>query len=327
VKIALMRNIEASTVPDEPWFQRVLAGYFPPAIAERFAAGLGSHPLHREIITTVVVNDMINRSGTTFVHRAMEETGGEPAQVARAYAVVREVFGLEKLWAEIEALDNVVTTEAQHSGYREIRRLVDRAARWFVDVRFPISDVAAEIERFGPTLAAVGPRITSLVRGAELADIESESQRLTALGLPAELAAHLAELLSTFLLLDVVEIANASHHSASEIAELHFALSDQFYVDEMLTAITMLPRDDRWTTLARAAMRHDVYAALSAITTSVLRSTDDSATADERAAVWAKANIERVERARTTVRAALDRETIDLATLSVALRVMRSLPS
>ena len=108
---------------------------------------------------------------------------------------------------------------------------------------------------------------------------------------------------------------------------MHFALSNQFYVDEMLTGITGLPRDDRWSTLARAAMRHDVYAALSAITTSVLRNTDDSLSPDERTAEWTAQNPERVERARSTVRAALDRDTVDLATLSVALRVMRALPS
>ncbi|MGH8962051.1 MAG: NAD-glutamate dehydrogenase, partial [Jatrophihabitantaceae bacterium] len=326
-KISLTRHIEASTLPDEPWFHRALAGYFPPAIAARFADDLARHPLHREIITTVVVNDMINRSGTTFVHRAIEETSSDVAEITRAYSVVREAFGLESLWGEIEALDNQVPIDAQHAGYQEIRRLIDRATRWLVDVRFPISDVAAEIERFAPTLQQLGPRITELVRGAELTDIHGESARLVGLGLPDDLAMRLAELLSTFLLLDVVEIANASEHSAGEIAELHFALSDQFYVDEMLTGITHLPRDDRWTTLARAAVRHDVYAALSAITTAVLRSTDDSASADQRMADWTAANIERVERARTTVRAALDREVVDLATLSVALRVMRGLPS
>ncbi|MDQ6851319.1 MAG: NAD-glutamate dehydrogenase [Actinomycetota bacterium] len=326
-KITLMRQLEASTLPDEPWFQRALAEYFPQRIRERFAADLAAHPLHREIITTVVVNDMINRSGTTFVHRAIEETGAEVAQIVRAYSVVREIFGLPALWADIEALDNVVPTSAQHAAYQEIRRLIDRATRWFVDVRFPISDVAAEIERFGPTMRDLRPRIAELVRGAELADIRSESQRLTGLGLPAELAGRLAELLSAFLLLDVVEIAAASQHSAAEIAELHFALSDEFYVDEMLTSVTLLPRDDRWTTLARAATRHDVYAALSAITTAVLRGTDDSMSADERTSEWTQANAERVDRTRTTVRAALDRETVDLATLSVALRVMRGLPS
>jgi len=326
-KITLMRHLESTTLPDESWYRGALANYFPKAIAERFADDLQNHPLHREIITTVVVNDMINRCGTTFVHRAVEETGAEIAQITRAYSVVREVFGLEKLWDAIEALDNAVPTAAQHAAYSEIRRLIDRATRWFVDVRFPIGDVASEVERFGATLAELRPRIPSLIRGAELADITDVAERLTSQGLPKQLATELAELLSAFLLLDVVEIANASQHSAADIAELHFALSDLFHVDEMLTCVTKLPRDDRWTTLARAAIRHDVYAALSSITGAVLRATSDSAGADERVQAWCDDNAERVERARTTVRAALDRDVVDLATLSVALRVMRSLPT
>jgi glutamate dehydrogenase len=325
-KITLTQQIEDSTLPDEPWFQRALAGYFPPAIAERFADDLVNHPLSREIVTTVVVNDMINRSGTTFVHRAIEETGADAPQITRAYAITREVFGLPRLWADIEALDNVVPTSAQHAGYKEIRRLIDRATRWFVDVRYPITDVAAEIARFQPTVSELGPRMPELLRGAEVENLHSECERLQGLGIPKELAVRLGELLNAFLLLDVVEIANASEHSATEIAELHFALSAEFSVDDLLTAITKLPRDDRWSVLARAAVRHDVYAALSSITSAVLRSTDDSLTGEQRMAAWIAHNAERVDRARGTVQAALARDEVDLATLSVALRVMRGLP-
>ncbi|HLY33729.1 MAG TPA: NAD-glutamate dehydrogenase, partial [Jatrophihabitantaceae bacterium] len=237
-KISLMQKVEDSTLPDEQWFQRTLASYFPPAVAQRFAADLINHPLSREIVTTVVVNDMINRSGTTFVHRAIEETGSDVATITRAYAVTREVFGLPELWAAIEALDNVVPTSAQHTGYQEIRRLIDRATRWLVDVRYPITDVAAEVERFRPTVRELGPRITTLLRGVEVENLHTEVDRLVGVGLPRELALRLGELLNEFLLLDVVEIANASEHSAAEIAELHFALSAAFSVDDLLTAIT-----------------------------------------------------------------------------------------
>ena len=103
-------------------------------------------------------------------------------------------------------------------------------------------------------------------------------------------------------------------------------MSAAFNVDNLLTAITRLPRDDRWSVLARAAVRHDVYAALSAITSAVLRSTDDALSGEERMAAWMSANAERVERARNTVDEALARDVVDLATLSVALRVMRGLP-
>jgi glutamate dehydrogenase len=326
-KITLTKHLEDSTLPDEPWFQRALASYFPPTISERFKDDLANHPLHREIITTVVVNDMINRSGTTFVHRAMEETAGDPAQITRAYTVVREVFGLQALWDAIESLDNAVPTAAQHAGYQEIRRLVDRATRWFVDVRFPIADIAAEIERYRPVISALSADTTDLLCGAERQVLFDDTEKLVGLGLPRDLSLRISSLLSAFQLLDVVEIATATGHDPAEVARLHFALSEKFKVDEMLTCITKLPRDDRWSTLARAAVRHDVYAALAAITTAVLRSTEDGLSAQERIAAWKQANPERVERARATIQAALEREIVDLATLSVALRVMRSLPS
>jgi glutamate dehydrogenase len=324
-KMTLTQHIEDSTLPDEPWFRTVLAGYFPPAIAERFAGDLASHPLHREIITTVVVNDMINHAGTTFVHRAIEETGVEVSHVARAYSVVRSVFDLPSLWAAIEELDNRIPASAQHAAYREIRRLIDRATRWLVDLRFPITDVAAEIDRFGPVVSQLGKRCPDLMRGTERQTLFDDAEELVELGLPRDLALRLAELLSAFLLLDVVELSHAIDRDPATVAEVHYAVSEQLSVDELLTRVTALPRDDRWSTLARSAARHDVYAALSAITRSVLEGTSDDLPADERIAEWVSHNRERVERARTTVRAALDVAEPNLATLSVALRVLRSL--
>ena len=47
----------------------------------------------REIIATHVLNSMVNRVGSTFVHRLAERTGATPAQVVRAYLAAREVFG------------------------------------------------------------------------------------------------------------------------------------------------------------------------------------------------------------------------------------------
>ena len=327
VKIVLTEHIDASSLPGESWFAGPLRGYFPAAIASKLSGALAEHPLSREIVTTRVVNDMVNRAGTTFVFRALEETGTDIEQVARAYAVTREVFDLESIWADIEALDNKIPTTAQDAAYFELRRLVDRATRWLVEQRFPITDLAAEIDRFAPTVRALSPRVSTLLRGEECRALDSDTAALVAAGVPLELAQRCAGLLTAFQLLDVVEIASASGRPPEEVAELHFALSAQFSVDAMLTAVTALPRIDRWTALARAALRHDTYSALAAITASVLRGTDPAQPADDRIAEWTATNSERVGRARTTVAEALSRELPDLATLSVALRVMRALPT
>jgi glutamate dehydrogenase len=323
VKIGLTEAIEQSPLPDDPYFERVLRRYFPVSIAEQLGPALDEHPLRREIVTTGVANDLVNRAGTTFVFRASEETGADVDQVARAYAVAREVFGLAELWKEVEALDNQVPTSAQDAVYFELRRLVDRATRWMIDVRFPITDLAAEIERFAPTVRALAPRVPVLLCGDECLTLERDTEKLVGAGVPEVLAARVAVGLSAFLLLDVVEIAEANDRPAAEVAELHFALSERFSVDAMLTAVTALPRTDRWTALARAALRHDTYSALVAITTAVLRATPPGP-APERIKQWEADNQERVTRARQTVAEALGRDPVDLATLSVALRVMRA---
>src|SRR5919199_2318212 len=137
------------------------------------------------------------------------------------------------------------------------------------------------------------------MRWAERQTLYDDGERLAGLGLPRELALRLAELLSAYLLLDVVEIAQLTGHDPHQVAPLHYAISERLSVDELLTKVTALPRDDRWSTLARAAARHDVYAALSAVTTAGLRSTPDDLDVDSRIDAWVRQNLERVERART----------------------------
>jgi glutamate dehydrogenase len=240
--------------------------------------------------------------------------------------VVRTVFGLPALWAQIEALDNVVPTEAQHAAYKEIRRLVDRATRWLVDVRYPITDVAAEIERYRSTVRDLGSDCPQLLRGNERDTLYADADKLIELGIPRELALQLAELLSAFLLLDVVEIAAVTGQDPASVAQVHYAVSERLRVDDLLTRITALPRADRWSTLARSAIRHDLYAALSSVTRAVLGGTEPGQPADKRIDAWVEDNVARVRRTRATIEAALERDEADLATLSVVLRMLRSLP-
>ena len=69
-KIELTQALTASNLADDPYFDRVLRGYFPQELVERFGDDLSGHPLRREIIATVVANDMINMGGITFAFRA-----------------------------------------------------------------------------------------------------------------------------------------------------------------------------------------------------------------------------------------------------------------
>jgi glutamate dehydrogenase len=323
-KMTLKHDLLDSGLPDEPYFRAVARRYFPPAVTERYSDRIDTHPLRREIITTGVVNELINRAGITFVFRAIEETGASAVQVARAAAVVREVFGLPEFWASVEALDNQVPTRAQTALYLECRRLVDRATRWLLQSRRSVLDVEAEIERFVPVQHLKG-LIPVLLRGNEAERLERRTRELVGLGAPEDLARATASMLDAFSLLDVVELAQAVGEDPEKVGRLYFALSERFEVDRMLSRITALPRDDRWSALARMALRYDLYGALAGLTRNVLAGTPGVEDPDERIARWQEANAEGLARAQATLVEIATSESFDLATLSVALRVIRTL--
>jgi glutamate dehydrogenase len=122
-----------------------------------------------------------------------------------------------------------------------------------------------------------------------------------------------------------VEIAAEEKTPAEEVAAVYFAVSERIEVDRMLTRITALPRGDRWQALARSALRYDLYAALGGLTTAVLASTPSDQHPQRRIEDWERQNSEGVGRAQATLTEIVESDTFDLATLSVALRTIRTL--
>jgi len=348
VKIDLENEIVASTLPDDAWTPDVLTGYFPTPLREKYADRMAGHQLRREIITTLLVNEVVNRGGTTFVFRAIEETGATAADVIRAYVIVRDVFGLDALWQAVEDLDSDhdVPTAAQTSIYLEIRRLMDRAVRWLLTSRRAPIDVPTEIELARPGVAALLPQLDDLVHGAEADALRAHTKQVTALGIPQGLAAWSTRLAYSFGLLDVVSLAATTGYDLVDVAGVYFALSEHFQVDALLSRISELPREDRWQTLARMALRYDLYAALAALTREVLsfnpervgegsersgerselESTIDELPPAQRVHAWEEANAAAIARARNAM-ADFDESRADLAVLSVMLRQIRTLAS
>ena len=323
-KLALKEDLLPTGLPDDPWFQQTLTAYFPEPIRERYAAQLASHPLRREIVTNAVVNSMVNRGGITFAFRAAEETGASPEQVARAFVVCREVFGLSSYVAAVEALDNVVSTKAQTALYLEFRRLLDRAVRWFLTTRPTTIDIVTEIDRFRGPVGEFAPRIHDLLQGGERRRLDRRTKELEKIGVPAPMAARAAALLDLYSLLDVVELSQEVQRPPQEVAGVYYYASEKFGIDAMLTRVTRLPRDDRWDALARGAMRDDLYAVLESLTRAVLLVGDAGDPPAQRFEQWAHANREPLARARGSLQGIERLDNAGIAALSVALRTLRS---
>ena len=324
-KIALTGDLAEAHLADDPWFARQLIDYFPRALREQFAERINHHPLREAIVTTAVVNQLINDGGISVVFRACEETGTTPLEAVRAAAAVTAIFDLPAFWDRVNHLDNLVPTVGQDALYLQSRRLLDRAMRWFLQTRGARIDVTSEVERFRPTVQQLAPLVPDALVGLERERMDAVAAEIASVGAPADLATEAAAMLEVFALLDVVQIADRTGQPASEIMPLYFKLSERYDVDQLLRRITALPRGDRWTALARQALRTDLYAALAGLTRSIVQSTPAGEDPLQRILAWEDRYSEGLGRAKSTLDQIAAHETGDLATLSVALRVLRNL--
>ena len=80
-KINLYAELLESDLPEDPYLAHDLERYFPRRCPSATATQMRAHRLRREIIATLVANQLVDRAGTTFVFRLREETG-RPAVAA-----------------------------------------------------------------------------------------------------------------------------------------------------------------------------------------------------------------------------------------------------
>ena len=326
-KIALKEELVGSNVPDDPFISTALERYFPVPLRERYRTQIHAHPLRREIIATHVTNSMINRVGSTFVHRLQDETGAAAPDVVRAYLITREAFGLVDLWQAVEALDYKVPDRIQTAMVIDAGRLILRATLWFLRNRSHLADLSRSIEHFRACAERVAALFPQVLPDAEQAAFQAAAGRLEKEGVPRELAARIAAMDALFNALDIVEVADQLKRDIEPVARLHFALAGELDFPWLRAHIGMLSADNHWETLAKAALRDDLASTLRALTADALRT--DASPSDPTAliAAWKARNsvlYERFRQVLTDLRAA---ESPDLAMLSVAMRELRNLSS
>jgi glutamate dehydrogenase len=326
VKLALKDEVLASELPDQEVFASRLPWYFPSNLRDQFAGDIRQHQLRREIVTTMLVNDLVDTSGITYAYRITEDVGVGPVDAVRSYVAVNAIFRISEVWRQVRAAgDNGVSVAVTDRMTLDLRRLVDRAGRWLLNYRPQPLAVGAEINRFAEKVRVLTPRMSEWLRGDDKAIVEKEAREFSSHGVSDELAYMVATGLYQYSLLDVIDIADIVDRDPAEVADTYFALMDRLGSDGLLTAVSRLVRDDRWHSLARLAIRDDIYGSIRALCFDVLAVGEPDETGEEKIAEWETTNSSRVTRAQRTLSEIYESGELDLATLSVAARQLRSM--
>jgi len=324
-KIALYDDLLASDVPEEPTIASAIERYFPQPLREPYKAYVAQHALRREIIATHVTNSMVNRVGSTFVHRMREETGATSADVVRAYIITREVFGLVDLWRAVEALDYKVPNAVQTEMVTAAGRLIVRGTLWFLRNRTYLADVAQAVGRFLPGTLALAKMLPDALPDGERTACRQAQAKLAAAGVPEALAARVAIVDSLFAALDAVEVSAALKCDVDVVARLYFALGGRLEFPWLRTRIDRLATASHWQALAKAALRDDLASMQRQLTAVALRAAPSERDPARLVALWEAAHKMLLERFGQVLADLRTAESPDFAMLSVAMRELRNL--
>jgi glutamate dehydrogenase len=324
-KIHLYASLLESDLPEDPYLAHDLERYFPPPLPDRYAEQMRGHRLRREIIATVVANQLVDRAGTTFAFRLGEETGAPGSILARAYAVAREVFEMRSFWNAIEELDNEVEAKVQLEMLIEGRRLVERATRWLARANPGSINIAVTLRYFEPGAKLLASSLPHVLDSADRWAFASRVDELVGAGVPSGLAARVAGMPSLLPAFDVVEIAGVTGRSVEGVMATYFRVGSRLELNWLRDRIIELPRGNRWQALARAALRDDLSSLHRALTQEVLETGGEDAECDAAIDAWAASHGAAVKRCIAMLDDIKASRTFDTTTLPVALREVRNL--
>jgi len=316
-KIAVFDDLVASDLPDDPYFSRALKAYFPRVLSEKFVLAIAQHPLRREIVATYVANTVVNRMGATFVNFLAAEAAATTADVVRAYTLAREIFDLEPLWDQIDALDLSVPSALQLDLLSKLMAIAQRASRWMLRLHDKAADLPTLMAHYQPGARELAAHLADWLPVHSQGQWQQATQKLVQAGVTENLAQRLTALNFIFPALDLVDLAEQANTTLERAARIYFEVDSQLSLSAWRDQINRLPTETLWQTQARGSARDDVYATASQIAQSVLTRYPSSE-------VWATKHARHIDllcRLLQTIKT----QAADLAPISVALRELRHL--
>lgn len=325
-KMTLYTDILKTKLPDDPFFESWLSDYFPPQLGKKYGSYILTHRLRREIITTVVVNSLINRAGITFVMQMVEELGVSVDDVAKAYALTVEVFDLEKLWVEIESLDNKVDTEVQGHMIDATQMLLRRATLWCLRHLPTSMNISEQIEELAPSMRELESELESLLSDVGRKSFLDRVTYLTGMNVPEQLARRVASLAPLRSSLDVVQVGKMSSRPITEAGEVYYAVGASLNLDWLRFAAETIDPDDHWERLAITAIIDDLYGQQRALTNSVFMHANGHK-GEKALAHWEQKHKNTIQRSKELIEEFKAGGTVDIAKLAFANRQFRSMIS
>lgn len=324
-KIKFYQEVLDSDLPKDKFMESYLINYFPTELHTKFRENILQHQLRDEIISTVITNDLINKTNITFQMRAAEITGMTTAEIVRCYLLTKEAFDLEPIYQEVYALDNKVSADIQSEMILIMTRFLQKNVVWLLlNMQHPI-DLKKRIASFKPMAQTILSDFENLVVHESQKYWQRTKKHFTSKGVPEKLAGKISALNQLKSGYDIISACQKSESDIKHVAQLYYKVGHHFGITSLRLIVEQMPTKTHWQIQANEATFDDILNRQKLLTLKVLEAAPKEKDISKAIEIWAKDKKNSYKRLKQTIAEIKTLDEIDLAAITVATQHLRAL--
>ncbi len=289
-RTAIKNEIIHSELPEKDFLCcDYLLNYFPQKMVTEFKDSILKHQLRREIISTCIANDVVNRMGCIFINNLVESTGVKVHEAVNIYIVVNHLYNLSSLWQGIDKLDGKIDVDSYLQIVRNVQKFIGRVSFWLVkNLDLVELDGVAE---FRGAIETLGHDVLD----EHLLNVYNHGYTsLVELDINEDLAKRVADLRILIYALDVISVAEQTSLSIFEAGRIYFELKSLLRFNMIRTiAINMKSRSSYWDRSLINDLLDDLSNYHHKLAVKVIKATDNHV---DKVQTWAYSNKDCIER-------------------------------
>ena len=270
-KMFAKAQLLASAMPDDPATESYLVNYFPPQAVETAGTErLRGHRLRREIVTTQLVNDLVDLMGSSFLHRISRDTGNAIPDVVRAWLVASRISGAPEIRTDLAQLEGRYPSETIYRWLGGLARVLEATTAWVLANKPGDGATDALIEENRGGLASLRGNFARVVSGEDRSLFLARLGELQDLGVERTLGERLITLRFLPQLLEIAEAARRAGTDELKAAKAFYAVSERFGTAALRERVREAAGRDPWERRFAQALADDVQRAQRGLVQAVL---------------------------------------------------------
>ncbi|MCG8335158.1 MAG: NAD-glutamate dehydrogenase [Proteobacteria bacterium] len=326
-KMYFYKEIIQSELLDDPYLDDVYYNYFPQAFLKQFDITKIQHPLKKEIIGTVLINNTINQAGVTILPEVFSIVDTSASNIITAYTIVDQLFQLGSLRIRIMETLKTKNLNLAYELLINLEKQLSDMIIWMLYAYKPAElrfSLAAEFES---QITEYREALDKSLDQDDKASMEAAINKLTEKGIPSDLAKDIAQMDYMKSSLEIILQAKKSKIAMADAVVLSRALDSMFHFQILHDRIMTVEQDSVWVKRHRGLLMKQLQVLKQQVSNTIISRFKGKADFDDKVGKFMKNNQSQFKQFQIEYNQIINNDVVELSGIAILLDRIAQLAS